>query len=446
MNVAIYLRVSTPEQKEHGYSLGEQQERLSAYCKAKGWRLVKTYEDGGYTGANLDRPAIQRLMHECGIYDLVLVWKLDRLSRSQKDTLSLIEHFKEQGTAFASMQENFDTSTAFGMAMVGILSVFAQLEREQIRERMMLGLDGRAKLGRWKGGGHPPIGYSYCQETGKLVPNDEADQVRLIYQKFLDGEPFSEITKYMHDRYTTRYGTYNSVETVKRILKNPAYIGCIKHNDTYLTDCHEPIIDKETFDAVQSVLQSRKNGNKNAAGRHLLTGMVFCECGKRMALNIGGGYKYFACWRKYSGNITEAKVPCNNRRIREDALNEAVKDSILSLKFKDLKPKKREKPTNTTAELAKIDRQIAKLIDLYTLDTIPIGEVKSRIESLEKKKALLTAPEAPVSDFRVQKDILSRAREAFENDDVTPARMTVDALIERITVRKDAIEIKWAFS
>lgn len=445
MNVAVYLRVSTLEQKEKGYSLSEQRARLEKYCEAKGWHVARVYEDGGFSGASLNRPQIQKLMHDCSLFDLILVWKLDRLSRSQKDTLFLIDHFKENNTAFASMQENFDTSSAFGMAMIGVLSVFAQLEREQIKERTAIGRMGRAKQGRWKGGGHPATGYSYDQETGKLVPNDEADQVRLIYQMFLDGQPFSEISRYMHDRYTTRYGSYNHVETVKRILRNPVYIGCIKHNGEYLSDCHEPIIDKETFDAVQSVLISRKNGNKNAAGRHLLTGMVYCQCGKKMALNVGGGHKYYACWRKYSGNVTEARIPCNNRRVREDALNKVIKDSILSLKFSDLKPKKREKTVNNDRELAKIDRQISKLIELYTIESIPIEEVKKRIEALEKKKALLSVPEAPVHDFKVQKDIVSRAREAFDSDEVTLARMVVDSLVERITVRKDTIEVKWTF-
>lgn len=445
LRVCGYCRVSTSEQAEKGFSLGEQEARIRAFCTSKDLELVKVFSDPGFTGSNTNRPGLKQMMHDISLFDGCVVWKLDRLSRSQRDTLDLIDTMQSNGCAFMSIMEAFDTGTAVGKALMGVLSVFAELERSQIRERTAIGRMGRAKQGRWKGGGHPATGYSYDQETGKLVPNDEADQVRLIYQMFLDGQPFSEISRYMHDRYTTRYGSYNHVQTVKRILRNPVYIGCIKHNGEYLSDCHEPIIDKETFDAVQSVLISRKNGNKNAAGRHLLTGMVYCQCGKKMALNVGGGHKYYACWRKYSGNITEARIPCNNRRVREDALNKVIKDSILSLKFSDLKPKKREKTVNTGRELAKIDRQIAKLIDLYTIESIPIEEVKSRIESLEKKKALLTAPEAPRNDFKVQKDILSRAREAFDSDEVTLERMIVDSLVERITVRKDTIEVKWTF-
>ena len=128
MTIASYVRISTREQNEKGFSVREQTERLRKYCESRDWILAKTYTDGGYTGTNMDRPAIRQLMQDCGLYDAVLVWKLDRLSRSQKDTLTLIEHFKAHNCAFVSVQENFDTSTAFGMAMVGILSVFAQLE------------------------------------------------------------------------------------------------------------------------------------------------------------------------------------------------------------------------------------------------------------------------------------------------------------------------------
>lgn len=148
MKIAIYTRVSTLEQKEHGYSLGEQSERLEGYAKARGWSVYKVYTDGGHSGASLDRPALKSMIRdiERGKVDGVLVYKLDRLSRSQKDTLYLIEDvFNRHGVGFVSMQESFDTSTPFGKAMVGILSVFAQLEREQIKERMTLGKIGRAK-------------------------------------------------------------------------------------------------------------------------------------------------------------------------------------------------------------------------------------------------------------------------------------------------------------
>ena len=149
--VAIYVRVSTTSQAEEGYSIEEQIDKLESYCKIKDWTVYKVYTDGGFSGSNTERPALERLIKDADRkkFDTVLVYKLDRLSRSQKDTLFLIEDvFIKNGIEFLSLQENFDTSTPFGKAMIGLLSVFAQLEREQIKERMQLGKLGRAKAGK----------------------------------------------------------------------------------------------------------------------------------------------------------------------------------------------------------------------------------------------------------------------------------------------------------
>ena len=174
MRVVGYARVSTREQADHGYSIGEQNSRLRAYCQAKDWTLLRVIEDPGFSGAKMQRPGLQQVLEmvrrrEC---DAVLVWKLDRLSRSQKDTLYLLEDvFLANGCGFVSMLENFDTSTAFGRAMVGILSVFAQLEREQFKERSAIGRVGRAKAGLFHGGGYAPIGYDYyTKEDGGPGP------------------------------------------------------------------------------------------------------------------------------------------------------------------------------------------------------------------------------------------------------------------------------------
>lgn len=147
--------------------------------------------------------------------DAVLVWKLDRLSRSQKDTLYLLEDvFLANGCGFVSMLENFDTSTAFGRAMVGILSVFAQLEREQFKERSAIGRVGRAKAGLFHGGGYAPIGYDYYTKEdggqGLVVNEYEAMQVREVYRLYLAGWAVHKIQVYMHERYTTKNGCWAS--------------------------------------------------------------------------------------------------------------------------------------------------------------------------------------------------------------------------------------------
>lgn len=238
--VAIYVRVSTQEQANEGYSIQEQTERLTKYCEAHGWVLVKIYTDPGYSGANTERPALQQLFSDVKrkCFDTVLVYKLDRLSRSQKDTMYIIEDvFLKNSIDFISMNENFDTSTPFGRAMIGILSVFAQLERDQIKERLMMGHVGRAKTGKWNGGSRPPLGYDYT--NGELVINEyEAMQIRKVFDLFingLDGESISlnRIARYMKSKYTNRYSSWNKPAQIGMIIKNPIYTGMIKYGDEY---------------------------------------------------------------------------------------------------------------------------------------------------------------------------------------------------------------------
>lgn len=208
---AIYIRVSTQEQAQEGYSIGEQKERLIAYCKAHDWVIADIYVDGGYSGSNLKRPAMQKLITETAKFDVVLVYKLDRLSRSQRDTLYLIEEiFMPNTVDFVSMQESFDTASPFGKAMIGLLAVFAQLEREQIKERTRMGRIARVKSGLYHGGGFNPIGYDY--QNGKLTINPyEAEQVRKIFNWYLEGRSLRQITELLHkEGYATRYGTWNS--------------------------------------------------------------------------------------------------------------------------------------------------------------------------------------------------------------------------------------------
>ena len=210
--IALYVRVSTHEQAENGYSIDEQIDRLVSYCNALGYNSYKVYKDPGFSGATTDRPALQNLINDVKLHHVhkVLVYKLDRLSRSQVDTLNLIENvFLKNDCDFNSISENFDTATPFGRAMIGILAVFAQLEREQIKERLSMGKIARAKKGLYKGGGLAPIGYDFIDS--RLVVNEsEREQVKLIYDMFESGGTYRGIVKFMNDNgYRHKYGQWH---------------------------------------------------------------------------------------------------------------------------------------------------------------------------------------------------------------------------------------------
>ena len=190
-----------------------------------GWNNYVIYNDAGFSGANTNRPALQNLIEDvkAGKIEKVIVYKLDRLSRSQLDTLYLIEKvFLANSCDFVSISENFDTATPFGRAMIGILAVFAQLEREQIKERMAMGKTARAKKGLTNCGANPPIGYDYTD--GKLYVNDyEAMLIKKVFGEFLSGKTPYSIAKDLNSAgLTHKYGLWK-ITTIRQILKNKTY-------------------------------------------------------------------------------------------------------------------------------------------------------------------------------------------------------------------------------
>ena len=266
-HTALYLRVSTEAQADEGYSLAAQAEKLEAYCRMKGLADFRRYIDGGFSGSNLSRPAITELVEAIrgGTVERVVVYKLDRLSRSQKDTLYLIEDvFLPHGVDFVSINENIDTGSPYGRAMIGILSAFAQLERENIFLRTRMGMVERVKQGFWPGGGKTPFGYDYDQAKGILVPNADAPTVRAMYARYLAGQSTGRIARELGLPYE---------HLVRQILLRESNTGVIVYRGQTYPGRHEPLVDRETFARVQRRLL-RHDKPRAAAGNKLLTGLL----------------------------------------------------------------------------------------------------------------------------------------------------------------------------
>lgn len=463
---ALYIRVSTLEQAQEGYSVGEQKERLIAYCKAKDWIIADIYVDGGYTGSNLNRPGIQKLISETDKFDLVLVYKLDRLSRSQRDTLYLIEEvFRPKGVDFISMQESFDTSTPFGKAMIGLLAVFAQLEREQIKERTWMGRVARAKTGLHHGGGHIPIGYEY--EDGHLVINPyEAEQVRKIYEWYLAGDSLKAITDKLQDAgYTNRYSSYNSWTSVRNILENETYIGRLHFGDVVVDHAHEAIITEEQFNAAQILRGKRREqfGSHAFQSKHVLTGLLFCgHCGGRYYLRNTGKYSYYACYSRTKQMKNMIKDPnCQNKIWRAQDLEPIIEEKILALLHnpklaEELSASRRKAPVpvskNTDIEkrIRDIDRQISKLMELYQQDDIPPELLGERINRLYGEKTALENTLAPVVEqdtvpLDLVSELIEDAAEIWDFADEGQKRRILQSLVSRIVLTDDQVDIEWAF-
>ena len=273
---ALYMRVSTDAQFEEGYSIEQQKEMLEAYCKAKRIEEYECYIDPGFSGSNIERPAMQNLIRDIreGRITHVLVYKLDRLSRSQKDTLYLIEDvFNTHDVTFTSLNENFDTSTPTGKAMLGMMSVFAQLERETIRERTRMGMLGRLKEGYWPGGARTPFGYDYDSAQGTLVPNADAARVERCFELLIAGYSPDNIARMLGFKYDN---------TVRNILGRKTYLGLIEYNGVCYPGRHAPLVSEETFARAQRILDQRA-ARREWTSQYLLTGLLVCgRCGAKM--------------------------------------------------------------------------------------------------------------------------------------------------------------------
>lgn len=471
--VILYLRVSTNNQAEEGYSIEIQKEKLLAYCKAHDLVVVAIVTDPGFSGSNLERPGIQKVIHEVeqGNTDMVLVYKLDRLSRSQKDTLWLIEDcFLPNNVDFASMQESLDTSTPFGRAMVGILSVFAQLERENIKERTFGGRVERAKDGYWHGGGYDPIGYDYI--NGELIVNQqEAAQVRRVYDLYASGASITEIRDHMVARgFHTKHGDWTHTNTIRSVLDNELYSGVVHFDgEKSGADAHPAIISRSIYERVRYLRErSISNQYKEIESSHLLTGFVYCNsCGaryfpkKNKSDNI-----YYHCYSRAKVNKEMIKNPdCRNKNWKKSDLESLVEVELLKLatdeQYLQESIKKRatvdcdSNSASIREELAAIDNDIKQAMDDYQKpDGLSVDEVSAKINELYNQKKILSEKASVVdknseSGVRgISDNVTSLLRDvstSWGDWDVKHQRYVLRQLLDRVVIEGECVSFVWSF-
>lgn len=478
MRIGLYPRVSTQEQAVNGHSIDEQVERMKKYCEAMGWKVFNIYTDAGFSGADTNRPALQRMIKDVkgGKLDKVLVYKLDRLSRSQKDTLLLIEDvFLKNNVDFVSMSENFDTSTPFGRAMIGILAVFAQLEREQIKERMAMGKYARAKQGKFGGSSHVPIGYDYI--NGILETNDfEKMQIIEAFTLAAAGQSPYSIAKSLNERgYTHRWGNWND-RSVRRALHAKTYLGYIKFNDEWFKGEHEAFITEELYNAVQKILDSRsaqhsQHNRRQGKATTYLGGFLYCkQCGAKYSKNgvsqirkNGKKYEYnkFSCNSRTKRRDYLVKDPnCKNKHWCVDELTEIIFGEIKKLAIDPdymskviASAETDERPAIIQKEIKKIEEQINKFMDLYSLGSLPMDVLQERIHELNDKKTRLETDLEEIAEINAKKlseeetnKIINSFGEVLNRGDFDEIRAVLASLIDRIELDNDDITIHWAFA
>jgi len=332
---AIYTRKSVDEGLDMEFnSLDAQREAGEAYItsqKANGWVcLPEHFDDGGFSGGNTSRPALKRLLAECraGNIDVVLVYKIDRLSRSICDFAELTKFFDQYNVSFCSITQQIDTSTSSGRMMLNILVTFAQYEREIIAERIRDKFAASKKKGMWMGGA-VPLGYRVENRKLLVVP-EEAETVKRIYSLFLTTQSPKRVAQELNAHgLTTKGGKPWSKGNLYHILRNCIYVGKMPHKGNTYDGEHEAIMDQDTWDRVQLYLASDKDTPPNLTRKETniapLKGLVCCgHCGGQMMQVVAKrkhkSYIYFKCTR----DSKRAVSTCPIRQVSSPELERAV--------------------------------------------------------------------------------------------------------------------------
>ncbi len=442
---ALYARVSTEAQAEEGYSIDAQKKLLEAYCVSREIADYRFYIDAGYSGSNLDRPAIKELLSDIlkGKISAVAVYKLDRLSRSQKDTLYLIEDvFNPNDVGFISLSENMDTSTPIGRAMLGIMSAFAQLERETIKMRTRLGMKERVKSGLWPGGGKIPFGYDYDKESGKLVKNSDSETVKKMYELYLAGYSPALIAKLLGIKYE---------KLVVQILRRETNTGVINYKGETYKGQHEAIIDTETYQ--KTLEEMKRRGRGVSGGVHLLSGLLFCgRCGARVRYQKWGkkGYRLVCYSQQKSKPYLIHDPDCTLKRYWADEVEKEVLHDLFSLKLE--KQRKKKAASLDNGLLKKKERLEKRLIRLYELysdgDDALIEVIKKIKDEISKTERLLNEEEKQAKKENSRENIIAVAEnleEIWETLSTEEKKRITASLVEKVVLFDEKIQIHYRF-
>ncbi len=425
----LYIRVSTLRQADvEDGSLDTQESSLKAYVnyenksKDSSWEIIGIYREQGRSAKNLKRPEFQRMMKdiEDGKINTVIIWKIDRLTRSLKDFSMLWDNFQDKGVQLISLNEKFDTSIAIGRAMLSIILIFAQLEREQTGERTSATMQYRAEQGLWNGG--RAFGYDLDPEKKGIlkINSEQANIVRKAFELCIEKGSAGQVQRTLNELgyrmpvYESRRGkkhggTLFNKQSVIRMLTNPVYIGKISWSGNLYEGKHEPIIKEQKFSNVQKLLErnrkTRSNDKLPKEHVYILQGILRCgKCSSMMTpksgINSRGkSYHYYQCTR----NTHIGKKGCSARYVPAKSIEEFVVKRVRELTTSKDEIKKMINRANK-----KGNKDIQKLMDNKKIlssqfqdikeklnsivDSIETGSVKAfkslneRVESLEQKR------------------------------------------------------------
>lgn len=377
LRCAIYTRKSTEEGLDQEFnSLAAQREAGEAFIQSQrreGWIVIRElYDDGGYTGANMDRPALTRLLQavEAGALDCVVVYKVDRLSRSLLDFTRMLSLFEAHKVSFVAVTQQFNTSTSLGRLTLNILLSFAQFERELIGERTRDKMSAARRKGKWVGG-CPVLGYDVDPAGGRLIVNEpEAERVRAIFALFEQQRSailtLAEIERrgWTLKTWTPKSGRLRSggpfaKNSLRRLLTNVLYTGAIHHKGRHYPGEHAAILDGGVWERVQALItHSSAFALGRARNKHqaLLSGLLYCEsCRTRMVYSYSGPsdrrYPYYVCLnaqRKGWAVCPSKSLPA--RQIEDSVITQITAKQLAPAAWERLDPAQRVAEIQTLVE------------------------------------------------------------------------------------------------
>jgi len=467
---AIYTRKSTDEGLDQDFnSLDAQRESAEAYIlshKHEGWVcLPERYDDGGFTGGNMERPALKRLLTdiEAGEIDCVVVYKVDRLSRSLLDFARIMETFEKHGVSFVSVTQQFNTTNSMGRLTMNILLSFAQFEREIIAERTRDKMSAARRKGKWMGGGLV-LGYDVAPRGGRLVVNEEeAAQVRAIYELYLEHRSLIPVVReldrrgWRNKRWITKKGNERggapfTKNTLFRLLTNVIYIGKVSYKGTIYPGEHDAIVDAKVWKRVQELLRRNgRNGGKEVRNKYgaLLKGLLYCvPCNTAMvhtytAKKNGRRYRYYVClnaqqrgWdacptKSVNAHDLETFVVDHIRGLGSDG--EIVAETIRQVRGKSEKRMIELERERRTLE-KKLRRLHAKLRELALMPAAPGSDVSLTADRLADLQDQIRSIEQRMTSIR--EEVLSLERETVDESDLVKALSIFDPVWESLNSRE----------
>jgi DNA invertase Pin-like site-specific DNA recombinase len=411
---AVYARVSSDERLDQSFnSIDAQREAGAAFIasqRTEGWvPVVDDYEDPGFSGGNMERPGLKRLLQDiqAGLIDVVVVYKIDRLSRSLADFAKMVEIFDKHRVSFSSVTQQINSATSMGRLMLNVLLSFAQFEREVTGERIRDKIGAAKRKGMWMGGALP-LGYRV--ENGKLlIVPEEAQTIRWIYETFAQSRSTTLLVKELMDKgIRGKTGKFMCKQGLHKLLTNRIYLGELRHKGEYFPGQHQAIIDHKHWEQAQAVMavNSRQRASdvwaKRAKHEYLLRGMVFTQDGDiylPMTTRKGNGkaYRYYVVGKNH--NMGAGTVPMRN------------------LPAGDLE----------TAVMAQV------------LDVLRSGQMVNRYwTQIQSSNTELSEPQAMVLFFQNTASIWNSLGVQAKQD-------IVRTLIKRVTIAPDGIELAWRY-